>query len=259
MGVHEDLTGKKYGHLTVLRRAENKNNRVYWRCKCDCGNEVDVISTNLKSGQKTHCGCLRKGNIEGQKFGKLTAICIVGKDKYKVNIWKCKCDCGNYKNVSYANLKAGKTKSCGCLMNKGRYIHGLYGNRIRNIYMKMKNRCYCKTSKSFPNYGGRGIDICDDWLGKNGLENFYKWSVENGYNENLSIDRIDNNKGYSPNNCRWTDIKTQQNNRRNNIIIEYKNKKQTLKQWCDELGSNYKTALRRFNKGFSTEEILQVK
>lgn len=259
MGVHEDLTGKRYGNLTVVSRAENRKGRVCWNCVCDCGNAVISPASNLKNGIKTHCGCKSKGNIAGKRFGKLIALCKVGKDKHGAIIWKCKCDCGNYKEVAYNQLKRGKIKSCGCSSHVGRYIHGLYGTRIRSVHKGMMRRCFCKTDDNYKNYGARGITVCDEWTGEKGLENFYEWAIKNGYSDNLTLDRKDNNKGYSPDNCRWADKVTQQNNRRNNIVLNYMDKSLTLKQWCRELGVNYSSALKRYHRGLSVEEVLKIK
>lgn len=110
-------------------------------------------------------------------------------------------------------------------------------DRLSNIYHSMKLRCYKEDSTNYALYGARGITICDEWL--TNPEAFYAWAVEHGYADNLTIDRIDNNKGYSPENCRWTTVKEQANNRRSNINITYKGRTQTLKQWCEELGLPY--------------------
>ena len=117
--------------------------------------------------------------------------------------------------------------------------------RLYNIWKGMKQRCYNPNCKSYRNYGGRGIVICSEWLLS--YELFEEWALSNGYNKNLTIDRKDNNDGYTPNNCRWVDCKTQSNNTRTNHIITYKNKTQTLTQWCDELKLPYDTIKRRIN------------
>lgn len=109
----------------------------------------------------------------------------------------------------------------------------------------MNSRCYRKNCIAYKNYGARGITICEEW--KSNFDNFYNWAINNGYSENLSIDRIDNNKGYSPENCRWTTKKVQANNQRSNCLITYNGKTQTMKQWADELGINYSTLRSRLN------------
>lgn len=250
-----NLTGEKFGRLTVVERAENKNGKTAWKCLCDCGNEVVVNASDIKQGRTQSCGCYRKDkhkeyterktkNITGEKFGKLTAIKPIGSKNGK--IWECRCDCGNTTNVSLGNLINGHIRSCGCL-NKGiirNFKHGYGHERIYHEYIAMITRCK-KDYKNHVNYYDRGIRVCPEWLGKHGLSNFVEWAMGNGYADNLTIDRIDNDKGYSPDNCRWTTAKVQANNRRNNIVIEYKGEKKTLKEWCEELNLPYKTIYNR--------------
>lgn len=130
--------------------------------------------------------------------------------------------------------------------------------RLYFIFNQMKQRCYNPKNKRYKNYGGRGIKICDEWLDNQNL--FFEWSLSNGYNDTLTIDRIDCNKGYEPNNCRWVTQKFQQNNRTNNRIITYKGKSQTLSQWCEELGIPYSTIKHRVNEfHWSIEKAFETK
>ena len=127
--------------------------------------------------------------------------------------------------------------------------------RLYNIWQHMKKRCYSTTAKNYQHYGGRGISVCDEW--KNNYTAFYEWAMAHGYSDELSIDRIDNSKGYSPDNCRWADMKTQQNNRSYNKAITYNGKTQNAKQWAEELGINYKTLWNRlFNYKWDVEKAL---
>jgi hypothetical protein len=206
---------------------------------------------------------LRIKDISGQRFGKLVVIKFSHTGgKYYRSFWLCKCDCGNTSIVAQSSLKGGHTKSCGCLIkNNGVRKHKLCKSRIYQIYARMKNVCYNKHSKDYAKYGGRGIDICKEWLGENGFINFYNWSIKNGFNENLSskectIDRIDNNKGYFPDNCRWTTLKVQQNNTRRNHYISYNGTTQTVAQWAESLNMNYTTLHERLRKGWSVEKSL---
>lgn len=118
----------------------------------------------------------------------------------------------------------------------------------------MKTRCYNKDNPDYKDYGGRGITICDEWL--NDFMAFYYWSINNGYKDNLTIDRIDNNKGYSPDNCRWVDVKTQTNNTRRNVLLSYNGKTQSMAQWAKELNISYNTIICRHRKGYTDEECL---
>jgi hypothetical protein len=128
--------------------------------------------------------------------------------------------------------------------------------RIYSEWNSMRSRC-SKTYHGHKNYFDKGIAVCDEW--KKDFEPFYKWSIENGYNDDLTIDRIDNNKNYSPDNCRWVTMKEQQNNRTNNVNIEYNGKVQTLKQWCEELGLNYGMVKARRQRGIKVPELFKPK
>ena len=140
-------------------------------------------------------------------------------------------------------------------MNKiGNIKHGKYHTRLYNIYRGMKDRCYYKSHNRYNYYGGRGISICGEWL--NDFMAFYTWAIDNGYDDNLTIDRIDVNGNYEPCNCRWLTPKEQSNNRRSNVYLTYNNKTQTIKQWAEELGINYKCLWKRHKLGWSDKECL---
>lgn len=193
---------------------------------------------------------MNKKDITGQKFGKLTVLKSVGLNKYNQVLWLCQCECGNTTTTITSNLIQGKTKSCGCFAIETRKklhkTHGLCYTRLNSIYRKMKQRCLCKTNPSYSSYGGRGITICNEWL--DDFMNFYNWAVVNGYTDKLSIDRIDNNGNYEPNNCRWADYKTQARNTRHCHFVEYKGQKKPLSEWCEILKLNYPKILQRIQK-----------
>ena len=163
-------------------------------------------------------------DLTGKTFGRLTVMALSEPPKptkYKALYWLCRCDCGNQTIVSGGNLSSGKIKSCGCLrkeLTEKNKKHGMCDTRLYHIYQAMKARCFNANHNKYKNYGGRGISICCEWLGENGFQTFAEWSMSNGYSDELSIDRIDVNKGYSPENCRWTNSTIQNFNRRNRSI-----------------------------------------
>lgn len=137
------------------------------------------------------------------------------------------------------------------------YKHGLYKSRLYGIWSNMKTRCFTKSYKLYPDYGGRGITVCDEW--KNSFMNFYNWAMSNGYSDDLSIDRIDNNKGYYPDNCRWADKSTQSKNRRSTKNITYKGITKCLSEWSKELGIDRRTLNTRIYKyGWSIEKAFNT-
>ena len=153
-------------------------------------------------------------NLAGMRFGMLEAICvgepIVSKSGRKRITWDCICDCGNTTTVTASNLKHA-TKSCGCVKGAHRVTHNMSNSRLYAIWNNLKGRCLNPNDVAYDRYGGRGLAVCEEWLV---FDNFYSWSVENGYSENLTIDRIDNDKGYSPCNCRFASKSVQSANRR---------------------------------------------
>ena len=155
-------------------------------------------------------------NIKGNRFFRLVALEYVGEKK-----WLFLCDCGNKITILSSSVKSGKSKSCGCLRKEKSPLnvsvkHGMKHTRIHRIWTGMKSRCRNKTTVNWHIYGGKGISVCKEW---ELFIPFYIWSIKNGYKEDLSIDRIDNNKNYCPENCRWSTITEQNNNKSNNILF----------------------------------------
>lgn len=159
-------------------------------------------------------------DLTGQRFGRLTVIMREGRDSNGSATWFCKCDCGSACVVRGTSLMRGYTNSCGCLHREfaGNNLstHRKSKIRLHTVWKSMKTRCYNPHSNYYRRYGGRGITICNEW--KDDFQAFYDWAMANGYDENAprgkcTIDRIDNDKGYSPDNCRWVDMKTQISNR----------------------------------------------
>lgn len=151
-------------------------------------------------------------DLTGHHFGNVTAISFVG-TKNGRGYWKCKCDCGNTKIFCTRELRAGDVTSCGCNRKSRATVHGLYYTREHRIWIGMKNRCTNPNAINYEWYGGKGVTVCKEW--SEDFENFYKWAHENGYQDNLTIDRINGNGDYEPTNCRWITIQEQQKNKCN--------------------------------------------
>ena len=184
-------------------------------------------------------------DITGQKFNRLTAISKIENSNSKKARWLCKCDCGNFTEASGDNLRTGNVKSCGCLIaynNKQRATHRKSNTRLYNTWRNMKARCNCKTNPRYKDYGARGISIYDEWQT---FENFYEWAISNGYNENLTIDRINVNKNYEPNNCRWIPLSKQAYNKRDSLIFNINGEKKCLAEICKDYNVKYTTIYRR--------------
>lgn len=190
-------------------------------------------------------------DMTGERCGRLIVLGFHGISKERRAEWDCVCDCGNFVVVQGKYLRNGDTLSCGCYnrdriakIGKEHKTHGMTGTRLYNIWSSMRKRCLSETHESYPRYGGRGIKICEEW---GSFEKFLKWALENGYSENKSIDRINNDDGYYPENCRWTDMKTQSRNRSSNKRISYKGQTHCIAEWAEILGLETSTLWRRLN------------
>ena len=186
-------------------------------------------------------------------------VCI-GKDKTKDNrYFLFKCDCGNVKSIIQDNVKRGATKSCGCYKKEhpSHMTYGLSHTRIDNIYKGMIDRCSNPKSYNYYKYGAKGITVCNDWA--TNKMSFFEWAFSHGYAETLTLDRIDNAKGYEPSNCRWATYKVQSTNKTNNRVLEAFGQKMTMSQWSEKTGISKATIWARLNKGWTVEKALSEK
>ena len=196
-------------------------------------------------------------DCNGQRFGRLIVVEQAGVDKGRHTLWKCKCVCGSSVITTGNRLRSGNTKSCGCLSREQianqNKKHGESKTRLYRTWRGIHTRCKNKNRSDSIHYVLRGITVCDEWCS---YEAFKTWAIENGYNDSLSIDRIDNNKGYYPENCRWVTPKQQCNNRRSNIIVEYCGQKMTLAEYSRIVGIPYSTVYKRYKQGGIAVECL---
>lgn len=204
----------------------------------------------------------KRYNLIGKRFGRLLVLDLQKIDKYRHLYYLCKCDCDNKTIVRADGLLSGTTKSCGCYKNEQRKEqcnkmhdinkkHGLYKHKLYKVWLSMKDRCYNKHGVPYKWYGFRGIKICDEW--KNDFQAFYNWAINNGYQQGLSIDRINNERNYEPLNCRWATTKEQMNNTRKNCYITYNGETHTLSQWGKILNINNRTLRSRLCMNWSVE------
>lgn len=206
-------------------------------------------------------------DLTGKRYGRLV-VQGLGSKKGSQHTWKCICDCGNIKEVKGCYLRNGQTKSCGCLKKEflkdtanPKKIHTKHNGthtRLHRIWLKMRNRCNNPNNDRYASYGGRGIRVCDEWSGENGFVNFRDWALENGYDDSLSIDRINVDGNYEPSNCRWATVKMQARNKRNsrNFTIDGKNK--NIAEWCEIYGINENNVRSRIKLGWTIEEALEI-
>jgi len=260
--------------LTVLRRAENKGHHIMWECVCECGNDIVADGYNIKHN-KLSCGCDNPYSFidmtgwvmkeHGVPESKLTVIRLHEKGNYKPTTWECLCECGNICIKPGNRIRFGNAISCGCISagnKKRKHKTGIVGEdykkfltrHLRIVWYGMKQRCYDKEHGSYKNYGGRGISVCKNWL--NDSQSFIDWAFNTGYAPGLTLDRIDCNGNYDPDNCRWATAKEQGNNRRTNYCIEIDGVIHTLQEWSDISGVNRSTIKTRMGQGMSAKDAI---
>lgn len=252
-----DISGKRYNRLNVLSFNSIINNKAYFKCQCDCGCFKIILGYNITHGFTKSCGCLKRevSKKQTKQLAKLNINNLINKRFHRLLVferaknpnpiknrgayWKCKCDCGNIVVIRSSSLVENKTKSCGCY-NIERFIertmtHGKYGLSEYNSWSGMKDRCYNKNNLHYQRYGGRGIRVCKKW----------KYSFENFYNDMgpkpsklYSLDRINNNKGYSKENCRWATKLEQVKNRNSVRLITFNGLTLNLKDWSRKITYN---------------------
>ena len=201
-------------------------------------------------------------DLTGKRFGRLVVNDLYDRNNGVIR-YECICDCGNQTVVRASNLRSGHTKSCGCFHDdssseKGTErhyrTHSMTGTRLYRIWHGMKSRCYNPNVQYYCYYGSKGVGMCEEW--KSHFEQFYQWAISNGYDDGLSIDRIDSNGDYCPENCRWATPIEQQANRINTPRLTCHGVTKTLSEWAAETGIKRNTIRERLNRGWSVEKSL---
>lgn len=270
---NKNPVGLRIGHLTIICELPHKihpNGRTsrLFKCRCDCGNITYPIIDNLRRAikQNKSCSCGHCGRVskeysipQGTRFGRLMVIKDLGRQGTKHYVY-CRCDCGKELQVPLYNLNSGKTLSCGCLAREGvvkrSLTHGMaHKHPLYDVWRQMKERCNNPNNHAYKDYGGRGIKVCEEWL--NDFNAYFKWAIANGWENGLTIDRINNNGDYSPHNCRFVSLVIQARNKRNNKEIIYNGKVwHSLAQFCDDNSLAYATVQQRLYRGWSIEEAI---
>ena len=197
----------------------------------------------------------------GDRFDRLVVLRLSRRTPRKYFVW-CQCDCGNIKEFCTSDLVSGRVHSCGCFAKEILIKRGenkIKERKLHEVFLSIKKRCNNPRSNAYKNYGGRGIKVCDEWGDRKfGYRRFEKWALENGYKQGLSIDRIDVNGNYCPENCRWVDWKTQCNNKRVNRYFFVNGEKLTIAQIADKFGIDYALIKCRVRRGWSIDDALRV-
>jgi hypothetical protein len=261
----KNIVGLKFNRLTVVGLTIN-NNKKYCLCVCDCGKNKTILAASVYSGHTRSCGCLQKEkaarkkiDLIGNKFGRLTVIdrAITHNRQYK---WICKCDCGKEVSVFSGSLTRGLTTSCGCYQKEcataNATKHGYHKTRTYNSYLNILSRCYDKKSARYYRYGGRGITVCDRWLGNGGFINFLEDIGKAP--KDRQIDRINNDGNYEPENCRWATKKEQANNKSTNVFLTYSGITRTISGWAEQIGIKASCLYARKRCGWDDKRIIEV-
>ena len=257
-----DMTGQTIGKWHIDSLAYIKGYDKYYNCTCECGTKKVVLGLNIRHGKSLSCGCmLHKQPVnfvdrKGMKYGRLT--CLEYEKRGTHIYWKCLCDCGNTTWVRGINLTSGAVKSCGCAKNHVNRVHGMSHTRIHSIWIRMHQRCENPKNDKYKWYGAEGKTVCPEWHGTEGFVRFMEWSYANGYADDLTIDRINGDKGYSPDNCRWITQKEQALNTRRNRRFTVNGENLTVKELAEKYGISEGKVRSRIRWNWSIEEALEI-
>lgn len=246
--------GDKFNDLKLIERLDSQNGKF----KCTCGEIIICEMSRIGCGKKKHCGCKKErskykiGDIIGNEFKILELLPKVKNKNVRV---KAQCSCGNIieRDISSLLLRKKKCENC----SKEKSIKGFLNSKFNSntemiIYYGMKGRCYNKNNKKYKDYGGRGIKVCDRWL-----ESFWNFYEDMGKRPSPkhTLDRINVNGDYCPENCKWSTHEEQANNRRNSLLITYEGKTQSISQWARELNLREGLIRERYHYGYAPEKM----
>lgn len=264
-----NLVGKRFDRLLVVSEApKTQGGRIAWNCLCNCGAKVVKSTKTLrKKDYEKSCGCSRAEksrdrlwiDLTGQRFGRLVVLREAGSTPKGQSKWECICDCGNLSTVTGSNLRKRGTTSCGCKKaeNNARAgdrtrTHGLSDSRIYHSWRAMIQRCENPSNPAYPYYGGRGIKVCDRWK----VFEYFLEDMGHPPSSQHSIDRIDNDLGYSAKNCRWATDLEQGRNRRNVWKVEFGGEILTIAEWAERFKIKPTTLRYRIKHGWTVEKAL---
>lgn len=262
--IGNEIIGQVFGRLTVLAFAgHHRNGRRIVLCKCECGTEKTYDLGAVRHGNSTSCGCYKKpmvtdADVTGLVFGRLTVLKRIGTSEYGAVVVQCRCTCGNLTKNRMIELRAGVVASCGCLraelictrgVTHG-YTKGGKHTKEYRAWSALKNRCNSPNGRQYKDYGGRGITVCERW------EKFENFLEDMGKSPPFtSIERIDNNKGYSKDNCKWATGLEQVANRRCTVWVELNGIRKPVFRWAAEFGISGHTAWSRLKRGWPPERL----
>lgn len=259
-----DISGQKFNRLTAVRFVEGRRNGARFLCRCDCGTELVVRSTALKTGNTKSCGCLHrevvsipKNDLAGKRMGRFRVIKRSTEilDDHGV-YWECECTCGTKRTVLGSNLVNGKSTSCGCyhreILGQAGKTHGMSESPEYCIWKQIKQRCHNPKNVKYPDYGGRGIAVT--------FGSFQDFYAEIGPRPTplYEVDRKDNSKGYEPGNIQWATRGSQMRNTRVNFLLTYRGKSLTMIEWSERTGISLTAIRGRVRLGWSVKKTLTM-
>ena len=262
MPAFRDRTGEIINNWKIIEFTYfDKHGASHWVCECMCENHTRAIKTISQAKQRNQCRiCASKekmNDLFGQTFGRWTAIGhSYSRDGYIFTPCQCSCEKHTQRDVRNDRLKNEESTSCGCYaLEKKTTAFGESRTRLYHIWDGMIRRCYDENNPRYQNYGARGVKVCDDWLDHSGYLQFKEWAIQNGYNENLTIERINVNGNYEPTNCCWITMDEQAKNKTNTVYYQNGDNKITVVELSKKQNMKYETVKRRVLNGVSEDKL----